>query len=116
MAVIAEMTRREFLDGCDRCERDYGDSFPLSALVEGGRAETVFDPLTSTCFLFLQEGLVTIPTTQQVDMASGTPLLRRPQDYISDRPDEVQLDVRRSVEAATAHLLQLAKLAGRLGA
>lgn len=115
MAVIAGMTRREFLDCCERCEREYGDLFPLGALAQDAPVETLFDPLTSTCFVVLEEGLVTIPTTQALDVASQTPLLLRPQDYVSDMPAEAQLHVERSVRAAAVHLLQLAKLADRLG-
>lgn len=116
MAVKCDMTQQELIDRCELCEREYGDLFPLRGLIDDSGLEALYDPLTSTCFVVLEEGLVTIPTTQELDAASETPLLRRPQDYVSDRREEVQFDVRRSVEAATVHLLQLAKLAHRLGA
>jgi len=107
------MTRQEFLDRCPQVEREYGEMFPLWALTGEAGVKTLVDPLTNTCFAFLDDGLVTIPTSQGFDITSGTPFLQRPQDYMGDRPEEVQQNLERALEAAVAHLLRVAKLAGR---
>ncbi|MGD9497763.1 MAG: hypothetical protein AB7Y46_15785 [Armatimonadota bacterium] len=108
------MTEKGLLERCGELQRARGDMFPLWSLTGEVGVETLVDPFTSTCFVFLEDGVVSVPTSQEFDVIAGTPYLDRPQDYVSDRPEEVQRDLERSLEAAVAHLLRVAKLAGRL--
>jgi len=110
------MTTQELLERCPQLERAHGDMFPLRSLTGEAGPETLVDPFANTCFVFLDDGVVTIPTSQEFDVISGTPFLHRPQDYVNDRPEEVQADADRALEAAVAHLLRVAKLVGQFQA
>ncbi len=110
------MTKQEFRDRCLELQRECGDVFPLWSLTEQAGVDALADPLTCTCFVLLDDGIATVPTSQGFDIVSGTPLVDRPEDYLNHSPEDVQPDLARALEAAVVHLVRVAQLSGRFDA
>ncbi|MEA3402327.1 MAG: hypothetical protein U9R79_13910, partial [Armatimonadota bacterium] len=87
------MTMGEFEDLCVRVQREYGDAFPLSRLTDAGGISAVVDPLTSRCFLLLEDGLATISIFYDFEGADNVPWVARPGDYFMCDTGDVQAEL-----------------------